>query len=51
MVGQLIAGDINVENHFGMLHMAKSDPNAANPPAPGGSAVPEEIYTLYYDYY
>lgn len=51
MVGQLIAGDINVENNFGMLHMAKSDPNAANPPAPGGSAVPEEIYTLYYDYY
>ncbi len=52
MVGQLIAGDIDVENNFGMLHMAKDDPNNSNnDPNNGGNGVPEDIYTLYYDYH
>lgn len=52
MLGQLIAGDIQVNNNFGMLHLAKDDPNAGNGnQGNGGSGVPEDIYTLFYNYY
>lgn len=48
MVGQLIAGQIHVENYFGLMYVTE-DPNGNN--GDGNSTLPDHYTTIQYEYY